>query len=410
MRRQDARAAWAGATLVLCLLLAALVSLTTSQSGDYALHGPLDGDNAAPAIDALVHARLGAFFSHQPVMGLTSLLLRAPCAWMAGRLGAGELTIYGVGTLVCLGGLAWLGGMIVSRSRPGRDRVVAALAALFLVANPLTSSAITIGHPEEVLAIALASAAVLAASAGHLRSAGLMLGLAIGCKPWALLAFPVVLLVSRDRRLIVAVIALVVAIPLAVVAPLVDLKAFGEATRAIGGGRLADPFSVWWAVGEHVVRSSGTAATSARQLPFGLTRTDAMVSGGLLVALGLVAVMRDRLRDLRLIDGLALLALLCLVRCVLDPEPLEYNFIVVLVPLLVWELQARGGVPIFAVAFALFASLLYGGRLHLPTIGVNALSILSDLGLGALLVLGLTRRGVRRPSRVSTMPAAAPTS
>ena len=63
------------------------------------------------------------------------------------------------------------------------------VAALCLCAlNPLTLHALEFGHPEELLGAVLCVWAVLLAQRGRAVSAGIVLGLAIANKEWALVA------------------------------------------------------------------------------------------------------------------------------------------------------------------------------------------------------------------------------
>src|SRR5919205_701863 len=83
------------------------VALATDQSGDYqSAIGFAVTDNPAPAINALADGRLHDFFALHPYMGSFSLLLRAPFVTAGRWLGADDLTVYKVGSVVCLVSLA----------------------------------------------------------------------------------------------------------------------------------------------------------------------------------------------------------------------------------------------------------------------------------------------------------------
>ena len=76
----------------------------------------------------------------------------------------------------------------MSMIRRGRPWTLWALMAAACVLNPLTYQAAFYGHPEELLAAALAVGAVIAAGRRHWLLGGLMLGAALATKQWAALA------------------------------------------------------------------------------------------------------------------------------------------------------------------------------------------------------------------------------
>src|SRR5947209_3243457 len=185
MSREAPPPGWA--LVLLCVGLALVPALVTRTTGDYNLPAFMRsaGDNPAPAIVALSHFDLTRFATVQPLMGLTSLVLRAPVVAISAPLGAGWMLQYRLGTILCLLPLALL-AVALGRRRPALT--VAAPAALLLLAGPATLSALGSGHPEELLAAALATGAVLLAHRDRALSAGVCLGLAVATKQWAVIA------------------------------------------------------------------------------------------------------------------------------------------------------------------------------------------------------------------------------
>jgi hypothetical protein len=176
-----------------CLAAALLASVAFSVrfSGDYSIRNPVGGDNAAPGIAALVHGDVGGYLEHQPIIGLSSILVRVPFVAVAAHLGAGNLDTYKVGALACLLPLALLAAWMVSR--PGlspSQRLIRLLAVLLVIQSPSLRNTLEAGHPEGALSNVLAVAAVLAAMGGRARSAALLLGLAIAAKESAVTAVP----------------------------------------------------------------------------------------------------------------------------------------------------------------------------------------------------------------------------
>jgi hypothetical protein len=359
-------------------------------------NGPVAGDNAGPAITALAHGHLGALAADQPLMGLTSILLRAPIVALTDLLGGGALLGYRAGAFACLLPAILLVAWMISRRGVGSgERLAAGLAAIVVLGGPATVQAIHLGHPEEVLACVLMTGSVLAASKGRGTSAAVLLGLAVGTKQWALLAAPCVLFALPERRLATAAKAGVVALLTSAMLPLADPTAFARADSIIGGMRFTDPFSLWWPLGSsYPIPAHATAAPIAHLLPLGLTRSVASASAMLLALAGVWMYARRRGADASGggIDALALLALMGLVRCVCDPDPLLYNFVDVLIPLAVWESVTQRRLPLVTVLVTASSALvttgqtafLAGDALHPPAL-VSALSVATALALGAYL-------------------------
>ncbi len=385
---------------------AAQLTLSSPSSGDYQVGRPVTGDNAGPAIDALVHGHISTLVSHQPLMGLTSLLLRAPFAGAAALFGGDSLLAYGLGALACLLPSVALASWIVARRgvRP-QQRFAGAIAAVTIVVGPATAEAVHIGHPEEVLAATLATGAVLAAIHGRTGWTWLLLGLAIGAKQWALLAAPCVLLALPDRRAATAVKAGALALVLSATLPLADPSAFAQADSVVGGIGFTDPFSLWWPVGSPLaIPAHAFLPPTAHLLPFGITRSFA-AAFGLAIAFGAMWLYWSRSSSrTRRIDPLALLAFCGLVRCLTDPDPLQYNFVALLIPLAAWEVVELDRLPI-VTALAMGASALLargsvalhaGAGVHLTPALLSALSVAWGLLLACYLARRVVHAGARR--------------
>jgi hypothetical protein len=196
------------------------------------------------------------------------------------------------------------------------------------------------GHPEELLCAALAIGAVLAAADRRTVLAAVLLGLAIATKAWAVLAIGPVLLALPARRLLALVIA--GAVTAAVLAPIA--LAGSHQTLVVGAsvtGAIFHPWQLFWMLGEpgHVVLGSdGLPKTGYRVPPDWLSPLTHPLIALLVVPLSLLWA-RVRAGAPRL-DGeqvLLLLALLLLLRCVLDPWNVVYYELPFLLALLAWE-------------------------------------------------------------------------
>jgi hypothetical protein len=385
---------------------AAVLAATSGGTGDYMAHGPIAGDNAGPAVDALAHGHLGGVVAHQPLMGLTSIVLRAPVVAIAGLFGAGDRGQYAVGALVCLLPAVLLVAWVLMRAQPARWRWAATgVVGFAALLSASTLDAVRLGHPEELLAIALATGAVLAASDGRANVAAVLLGLAIGTKQWALLAAPSVVLALPGERRAVALKAGAVGLLLTAALPIMNPNAFRHADEVVGGLRFADPFSVWWPLGS----GPPMAHATARLLPLGIQRSVAAAIA-MVLALGAVGwAGRRTIRSGGSIDPLALLALLGLIRCVADPDPLTYNFADFLVPLAVWEATVPRRLPVLTLATATVVSLARTGGVAVDAgngIGVPAVQ-LAAVAPACMLALAiyLAHRAFRSP-QAATVPSA----
>jgi hypothetical protein len=317
---------------------------------------------AQPAFDALVRGHLVEFLQLAPAYG-GSLVLRAPFALLPGLWGGGELSVYRMVALPCLVAGAVLGVWLVARMRAEQRSTLARAVTLGVcVANPLTLLALEFGHPEEVLGASLCVAAVLLAmrssmSRGRAFLVGAILGLAIANKAWALLALGPVLLALPERRRPPAL-ASAGAVTTAILAPiaLVGSSTFVAGTRAFAtaSGAIFKPFQVWWFFGASNHAGSRVAPSWLSGIPHPLILT---------VGLALTVVLWLRLRrsprgqvehglgaesTARRLSGreaLLALALLLLLRCLLDTWDAPYYPLAFIFVLLAWEVSGPADRP-----------------------------------------------------------------
>ncbi|MFL5895858.1 MAG: glycosyltransferase 87 family protein [Thermoleophilaceae bacterium] len=288
--------------------VSALLSYRTNSDWDYP-------EDAGPAIDALIHGRVHDFLAARPLMGPVSLIIRAPFAALSYLTGTGAFynNQYRLGVFPCMvaAGLLglWLAKLVRERGQP--QLVQFAVVALCMV-NPVTLRAIEVGHPEEILGAVFCAAAVACGVRGRPWLGSAFLALAIGTKQWAVLAIVPFALTLQPRELRRAA-TVAVGLTALLLAPLllVDAGSLWTMTRNLsdvrGTGVL--PGSIWWrfTVG---VTGSGTVPGW-----LGVIAHPLIVGGG--VALALAFARRARSDPLR--RALPLLALVLLVRCMLDP-------------------------------------------------------------------------------------------
>ncbi len=352
-------APWALAALAGCALLAWL-GLKSFAWSDYETE-------SRPSFEALVHGHLTAFLQLAPAYG-GSLVERAPFALIPGLWGGGALAVYRAVAVPCLLAGALLGIQLVARMHAeGRPLFARALALAVCVANPLTLRALELGHPEELLGACLCVAAVLLAASERPLWAGLALGLAVANKEWALLAAAPVLLALPPRRR-PALIGSSLAAAALVLAPLLLIGSggFSSALRAsaTAPGVLFHPWQVFWFLGHHAPASPSAGAALVHGYRVGPSWTGT-VSHPLILATGLVLPLALWLRECRprrigLRTALLMLALLMLLRCLLDTWDIAYYPLPFVLALLAWEV--RGAIarpPVLSAAVTVLAYLSF---------------------------------------------------
>ena len=329
------------AATTLATLLAKAGLLTTAFT-DYEAE-------AEPALTLLRGGDLVGFVQALPAYG-GSLILRAPFA-LASELWNGSAdAVFRSMAVPCLVASVVLAVVLWNRlvDRGGR-RWHALLAVAICAGNPLTLRALETGHPEELLGAVLCVAAVLAAGANRAPLAGVLLGLAIANKPWAILAVVPVMLALPDRHVAAATIAAVVTS--SIMAPMLLLGGAAGAVSAAATqtGEIFQPWQVWWFLGEHgeTVRGLYGEKPGYRAAPAWLGSVARPVV--ILVALAVSLALARRVRSRPWHDALLLLALVLLLRCLLDPWNVVYYELPFLLALLAWEVHARPGWPLLSL-------------------------------------------------------------
>jgi len=330
---------WALAALAGCALLAWL-GLESYVWSDYE-------SEALPAFSALAHGHFSDFLRFAPAYG-GSFVERAPFALLPSLWGGGALAVYRAVAVPCLLAAALLGLWLIARMHAERRPLFArGLALAVCVLNPLTLRALELGHPEELLGACLCVAAVLLACAERPVWAGLALGLAIANKEWALLAAgPVLLALPVGKRALGA--ACAATATALVLAPLVLAGgSFSAGLRASAAPPAAifHPWQLWWFFGHHEPFTHDAAAPGALAYGYRLGPSwAATISHPLILAVGVVLPLALWLRERRPPRiapraALLLLALLLLLRCLLDTWDIAYYPLPFVLALLTWEVR-----------------------------------------------------------------------
>jgi hypothetical protein len=156
---------------------------------------------AWPAYRALEHWHLLQFVRLSPAY-VGSLVMRAPFLPLAGVFGGGWKGAYFATALPCIVAPPLIGIWLstMPRARVGSG-VASRISPLVLyAANPIAIVCLGFGHAEDVLGAALCVGATVLAVRGSVGWSGVLTGLAVANKPWALVLVPVVLAVLPAGR------------------------------------------------------------------------------------------------------------------------------------------------------------------------------------------------------------------
>ena len=358
-----------------CALVAGAASAAMAWLGLYGFAWNDYENEAKPAVDALTHGHILEFLRMAPAYG-GSLVERAPFALAPGLWGGGALAVYRVLAVPCLLAVAALGVWLCARMRTtGRPMLARAVALGVCVANPLTLRALELGHPEELLGACLCIAAVVLASREWSVWAGVALGLAIANKEWAVLAAGPVLLalevravhsgsidtgkvragvsVARQRLVCAASAVMVSAVALAPLA-LASPGEFAANTRGatVAQSTIFQPWQAWWFLGRNGTLVHGLFGAPKSGYRIGPAWTSAIshplivaVGLGLAGALWLTRRHRVGVETVSERDALLALALILLMRCVLDTWDTSYYALGFVLALLAWEALGQSTQP-----------------------------------------------------------------
>jgi hypothetical protein len=294
---------------------------------------------AWPAYAALGHGHVLEFLKLGPIY-VGSLVLRAPFALIASALGGGRRAVYVASALPCMIAATalctWLAAQ--PRRRGGIGWASRVVPIVCCVINPVVLVALFGGHPEEVLGAALCVGAVILAVKERAGWAGVLVGLAVANKTWAVVAVPVVIAAmpaSRRRALLVAGLAAgAVLLPIAIATHQHGVSANVASTQI---GTIFNPSQLLWWFGPH-----SWLANHAREV---------IVFAAIgCAALWNVRQVGDRDASDKLPDALLLLALVFLLRAALDPWDNLYYHVPFLFALVAYEVSA-GRPPILTVFY-----------------------------------------------------------
>lgn len=341
--------------------VSAWLSLQIGSMGDWR------GDTW-PAVHQLAHGDIAGYLSAKAMMGPFATLVQAPFVAISGASG---LEAYRWAAFPCLLAAGLLGiELSKAAKRRGQGTFAQVVLPALCLLNPLTFEALELGHPEEILTAALAVWAVLAAVENQPRRTALLLGLAVASKQWAVIAVLPALMALPGRRVKVGfgaagVVALLF-LPTVIAAPGSFFGVQGEAAHT---DRAVSPWSVWYPVASE---RTETYSVGGERLVAHLHDAPPLV-GSLshplivLLAMALPVVLALRRGRFQLLgsEAMALLALLALLRCVLDPVDNLYYQAPILLAAVGWDALSSRGSPYRSLA-ATGAALLLWRLAHHP--------------------------------------------
>ncbi|MEA2495089.1 MAG: hypothetical protein QOJ29_3000 [Thermoleophilaceae bacterium] len=319
------------------LIASAWIAHRSNTEWDY----PLD---AGPPIDALIHGRIHDFLAARPIMGPLSLIFRAPFAALGQLVGHGGeanyyLDDYRFGVFACLAA-AGVFGIFLARflEQQGRGRLACAAAVVLSTVNPVSLRAVHFGHPEEVFGTALLAGAMLGAIVKRPWLAATLVALAILNKQWGVIGLPAVAVAlwplgwERLRGPVLVTVGLLVLL----IAPLliVDAQSLIDLTRRMADlrGTYTFPADIWYGIAPDLSpERAAHSLNGLRAIPdwLGLIARPLIVAASVAVPLALARRVHQDLVQ----RGFALLALVMLLRCALDPADNGYYHVPFLIAL-----------------------------------------------------------------------------
>jgi hypothetical protein len=321
-----------------------------------------------PSYVALTHGHLHEFARLGPAY-IGSTVLRAPFALLPRLWGAGVEATYLASTVPCMMALValctWLAAQPRRQGGVGwASRISVLVIAIF---NPVVLVLLLDGHPEEILGAVLCIAGIVAAVRGRAGWTGLLIGLAVVNKPWALVAVPVALAVMPgERRRAVVFMA---ATGAAVLLPIMWLQNGGVNPASAGGevGTIFNPPQLLWWFGRHafVVREAHVIIV--------------------LVAAACAAVWWFSRRassrpQAALSEALLLLAFVLLLRAALDPWNNIYYHLPFMLAMMTYEIYS-GRMPLIALVSSLILFVI------VPVYGILHVSVDARAAIYAAVVL-----------------------
>ena len=329
------------------LFLAMAATLPILLLGDHDPFWSDWGEEASAPVAAAMNGDFGTFLESGNGY-IASLLLRMPLFLAVDQLGGDDSAAFYASIAVSLLALAGLTAWLLRRAHGVLRWPGVLLVAGLTVGNPLTGAVLTWGHPEDILAAACMIAGVLLAARGRSGAAGVLIGVAIVSKQWAVLAvLPALATVPAAR---VRLLAGCAGIPLLFMLPFMlhgGAMVTAQHDVATSAGTIWRSHQIFWPLGVPDVMNQSLGPSMAPDWLNGLPR---LLIVGLSVPLSLLWWRKLRKRDgAHPEDVLLLLALLLLARCAMDPWNIDYYHFPFVLTLVFWEVLRRRKLPVLSL-------------------------------------------------------------
>jgi len=352
-----------------------------------------------PAYLALQHGFVDRFYDLLPGYSGFAVVIGAPSALLAGALGGMETMTYRFTAVPGLFALAALGVAIAGpvKARGNHYWPVFVIAG---AGGALAYKTTLFGHPEDLLATALAIGAVMLARAGRVNLATVALIGAIVSKQWAVLAILPAAMAAPRAGVRIALISAFGTAALILLQTQEGSAAHGSITST---GVLFHPHQIWWPFGvpatpEFTAMGHGERMGPAWLAP--LVRPIIVGTGAVVATAWWLRSGPRRDKD----DVFAVLALVFLLRCMLDPWNLVYYELPLVVALAAWEARKGRDLPVLSViatAATWITFVTYDARTgNGPYFAYLAWSVPLALGLGWHLLVKPIRLGSKEAGLV----------
>jgi hypothetical protein len=352
-----------------------------------------------PAYLALQHGFVDRFFDLLPGYSGFAVVVGAPLALVAGGLDGMETMTYRFTAVPGLFALAALGVAIAGPVK-ARGNHYWPVFLLCGAGGALAYQTTLFGHPEDLLATGLAVGAVLVARQGRVNLATAMIMGAVVSKQWAVLAILPVAMAAPRAGIRIAVLASLGTALLILLQTQEGSAAHGTITST---GNLFHPHQVWWPFGIPATPEFIAAGHGERMGPewlAPLVRPIIVATGGLVAIAWWLRSGPRRDKD----DVLGVLALVFLLRCMLDPWNLVYYELPLVVSLAAWEARKGRDLPalsVVATAATWLTFVTYDSHVgNGPFFAYLAWSVPLALGLGWHLLVKPIRLGSKEAGLV----------
>jgi hypothetical protein len=349
-------ALWAAAFAVLGAAVL-LGSRDVFWSGDFY-------DESWQSYQALQRGDLSLAWDLTPAYTSFAVLFGFPAALLAGTFGGLETAVIRLAAVPGLLATCWLLVHLTVKhmgTAPVRFTARLQLLALLLVAAaPMIFVTIRDGHPEDVLAAATCVGAVLAARSGRPVAAALLVVLAAASKQWGILALGPALVAAPHGHRRLAAIALIGAGAVVGAETLFHPLARTGAVVPVAAD-FFHPQQVWWPLGIDAPAAWTAAGHGELTSPVWLRPFPKPLIVLLSFVVPAVWWLRCRATGRRLepTDALLVLALVFLLRCVLDPWNLVYYHLPLVLALGAWEVARGQRRPVLAIGVSAAAWLTF---------------------------------------------------